>query len=344
MRNMLDTLSFRVSPEDEYNHPVDDAKNFNESMYINIFDFNQAMGGWFRVGNRPNEGNAEVTCCLYLPDGSVGFIFSRPNISSNESLDAAGLKFEVPEPLKRIRVTYSGPVCLLKNPHEMAKPMKAFAENPIVDCSVALDFHAVGPVFGGEMVNRDGSPFQEPPEEAFAKAHYEQHMSGSGTIRVQEREWKIDGFGLRDHSWGPRYWQNIYWYRWLPMNFGPDLGFMFMIMGKEDGNHQMMGIMLENGLYVPFRDVELQTEWDENYYQTALKVKAGTDDGVHEIEGRVLSLIPLRNRRKNEAGDVLETRITEGMTEYRYRGRVGYGMSEYLDQIIHGEPAGKEKV
>jgi len=23
----------------------------------------------------------------------------------------------------------------------------------------------------------------------------------------------IDGFGLRDHSWGPRYWQAIYWYR-----------------------------------------------------------------------------------------------------------------------------------
>lgn len=342
MKNMLDTMSFRITPEDEYNHPVDDAKNFNESMYINIFDFNQVMGGWFRVGNRPNEGNAEVSSCLYLPDGSVGFIFSRPAISSNDTLDAAGLKFEIVEPLKRLRVTYDGQVCLMKNPLDMANPAKAFTENPIVDCSVALDFQGIGPVFGGEMVNKDGTPFLERPEEAFAKAHYEQHMSGTGTIRVQDREWEIDGFGLRDHSWGPRYWQNIHWYRWLPMNFGPDLGFMFMIMGKKDGNHQMMGIMLDKDRYVPFRKVELETDWDENYYQTGLRLKARTDEGEHVIDGRVLSLIPLRNRRKNKAGEILETRITEGMTEYRYRDMVGYGMSEYLDQITNGEPAGKE--
>jgi len=126
------------------------------------------------------------------------------------------------------------------------------------------------------------------------------------------------------------------------MNFGPDLGFMFMIMGKKDGNHQMMGIMLENDRYVPFSDVRLKTDWDPNYYQTALKVNARTDKKEYEIEGRVLSLIPLRNRKKNKDGAMLETRITEGMTEYRYQGRVGYGMSEYLDQIINGEPAGKE--
>ena len=100
MKNLLDILSFRLAPEDEYPHAVDDAKNFNESMYINVFDFNQTMGGWFRVGNRPNEGKAEVSCCIYLPDGRVGFMFSRPGISSNDALDAAGLKFEIIEPLK----------------------------------------------------------------------------------------------------------------------------------------------------------------------------------------------------------------------------------------------------
>jgi len=125
------------------------------------------------------------------------------------------------------------------------------------------------------------------------------------------------------------------------MNFGPDLGFMFMIMGKKDGNHQMMGIMLDKDRYVSFREVKLETDWDENFYQTRLRLKARNDDGEHIIDGTVLSLIPLRNRRKNRAGDVLETRITEGMTEYRYRDRVGYGMSEYLDQIVHGEPVGK---
>ena len=51
-----------------------------------------------------------------------------------------------------------------------------------------------------------------------------------------------------------------------------------------------------------------------------------------EVTGRVLSLVPCRNRR---AGWV--TRISEGMTEWRMGDRVGYGMSEYLDHLQKGE-------
>jgi hypothetical protein len=54
----------------------------------------------------------------------------------------------------------------------------------------------------------------------------------------------------------------------------------------------------------------------------------------------VLSLIPLRNRRQSPDGDTLVTRISEGLTEWRCDGRVGHGLSEYLDQIIDGRPVG----
>ncbi|MDP1554103.1 MAG: hypothetical protein Q8L84_01480, partial [Hyphomonas sp.] len=57
--------------------------------------------------------------------------------------------------------------------------------------------------------------------------------------------------------------------------------------------------------------------------------------------GKVLSLIPLRNRRTTPDGAELTTRITEAMTEYHCDGKVGYGMSEYLDQIIDGRPMGR---
>ena len=45
-------------------------------------------------------------------------------------------------------------------------------------------------------------------------------------LRVGDEEWEIDGYGLRDHSWGPRYWQAPWYYRWLTANHGPDFGFM----------------------------------------------------------------------------------------------------------------------
>ena len=60
----------------------------------------------------------------------------------------------------------------------------------------------------------------------------------------------------------------------------------------------------------------------------------------YELEGRVCSLIPLRNRRQLPDGRWLQTRITEAMTEYRWNGRTALGMSEYLDQIVDGRPSG----
>jgi hypothetical protein len=58
-----------LEPSDEYPHEPDAATNYNESMYLNGFDVEQEVGGWFRLGNRVNEGYAEMSVCLYLPGG-----------------------------------------------------------------------------------------------------------------------------------------------------------------------------------------------------------------------------------------------------------------------------------
>jgi hypothetical protein len=55
----------------------------------------------------------------------------------------------------------------------------------------------------------------------------------------------------------------------------------------------------------------------------------------------VLRLIPLRNRRETADGSLLVTRISEGLTEWTLgNGRIGYGLSEYLDQIVDDLPVG----
>ena len=72
-----------LRPEDDYTHPLGPEPNFNESMYFNFFDPKQEVGGFVRLGNRANEGNAEMTVCLYLADGRV---LSNP---SNAELAAA---------------------------------------------------------------------------------------------------------------------------------------------------------------------------------------------------------------------------------------------------------------
>jgi hypothetical protein len=334
-------MRLRLDPADEYMHELETASNFNESMYFNVYDPKERVGGFTRLGNRANEGYAEMTTCLYLPDGRVGFMFGRPEISNNDAFDAGGMKFEVVEPFESLRVTYTGKVALLDEPLQMANPRKAFTENPWVDCSVELDYRGIAPMWGGEPVNDDGTALTEDLSGGFARGHYEQHIGGRGVIRVGDEEWPVDGYGLRDHSWGPRFWQAPWWYRWLTINFDDDAGFVISIVTSQDGKQRIGGVALENGEYRHIDSATIETDWvgDDKYHQE-IRAVAKAGDRTYEIEGTVLNLIPLRNRRTTPEGEQLVTRISEGMTEWRWNGRVGYGLSEYLDQIIDGEPVG----
>jgi hypothetical protein len=335
-------VRIRLEPEDEYMHPVEAATNFNESMYFNIFDRAHRVGGWFRIGNRPNEGRGEMSCCVYLPDGRVGFMFARPECRSNDAFDAAGMSFSVVEPFKRLTVRYRGKLCLMTNPQDMADPGTAFKKNPVIPAEIDIDYEGISPMFGGEPVNADGSKIEQKAEEAFARGHYEQHIAGRGEIRVDGQVFPIDGLGLRDHSWGPRFWQNIYWYRWLPMNFTRDFAMMVSITCQPDKPPRCGGMVLRNGEYVMIRDARLSATYDEHQCQTTMQLWARTDEREYDVSGRVMSLIPLRNRRQSPDGDTLMTRITEGMTEFTCDSHVGYGLSEFLDQIVDGEPVGRK--
>jgi hypothetical protein len=328
----------RLEPQDEYMHELGPEPNFNESMYFNLYDPAQGVGGWFRCGNRANEGYAEMTVCLYLPGGRVGFMFKRAEIANNDAFDAGGIRFEVLEPFKRLDVSYSGKVVVLDDPLQMADPKKAFTENPYAECEVRIEYSGVSAMFGGEP----DEPHEKPGEE-FAKGHYEQLIAGTGSIRVGDEEWEVDGFGLRDHSWGPRYWQAPWYYRWLTANFGPDFGFMGSRVARRDGEGTRGGFVWEDGQLHLCRDFEIATEWEgEDSYHQQISATLRSADKEWKVTGKVLDLIPLRNRRPDpNTGDMLVTRISEGMTEWTLEdGRTGYGLSEYLDQIVDGTPVG----
>ena len=345
--NLGKGVQVRLRPEDEYNHPIEAASNFNESMYINLFDHRLETGGWFRVGNRPNEGHAEVSFCYYLPNGQVAFAYFRPPLDHNRELNAAGMKFEIIEPLKKLRLTFEGEVCLLDDPQQMENPKQAFLNNPKVKATADLVFTGFTEVYGGEALAENGNPVEENPDESFALAHYEQHMAGEGTVTIGDTTFTLNGFGLRDHSWGPRYWQNLYWYRWLPMVFSEQLAMNITVVQMASGKHFVWGMVHDSrDGTVPGYDLiescELVSTLDDKDQAQAQTAKIRTEAGrEYTVTGKALSLIPLRNRRQTDQGEWRVTRITEAMSRFECDGEVGYGMSEYLDQIVDGVPVGK---
>jgi hypothetical protein len=128
------------------------------------------------------------------------------------------------------------------------------------------------------------------------------------------------------------------------MNFGDDFGLMVTTAGTREGGRSSAGMVFTDGRYENVEHATIETDWtgDDVYHQN-VHVRARTADREYTIEGSVLSLIPLRNRRKDPEGNTLVTRISEGMTEWRCDGRTGYGLSEYLDQIIDGRPVGADE-
>ena len=347
---MAEGIEIRLGPEDEYMHPGPED-TFNESMYFNTYDPDRGLGVFVRIGNRPNEGHAEVTTCIYLPDGRVGFMFSRPKISDNEGFDAGGARFEVIEPFEELEVTYEGRVVMLSDPLEMAEPREAFTSNPHDDCTVQLTFRGASDPWGGEPVG-----VKEKPGEEFARGHYEQLTTSTGSVTIGGETWEVSGRGLRDHSWGPRTWQAPWYYRWLTVNMGDGTGMMISRIARQDSDGSRSGFVWDGTRLRNVRNVRVSTLWngEDRYHCEVNAVFDVVTDGDRTVErqltGEVMNLIPLRNRREGRV-----TRISEGITRWslsaplgdashegpgEHPGLLGYGWSEYLDQIIDGSPVG----
>lgn len=347
-------MRVRLEPSDEYMHPGPEP-TFNESMYFNVYDPGSHVGGFVRIGNRPNERHAEMTVCLYLPDGRVAFMFRRAEIEDNERFDAGGATIDVLEPFRtegdgggRIRVRYDGKVVLLREPLDMADPRQAFADNPYGSATVDLRYTGISRPFGGEPEES-----HERPGEEFAKGHYEQLVRAAGTIAVDDQTWTVDGLGLRDHSWGPRTWQAPWYYRWLTMNFGDGTGLMLSRVARSDDPGTRGGFVWDGRELHVVRDVTVRTDWsgDDSYHSkvhaTFSTARPGQDGGIERtVTGEVMNLIPLRNRREGRT-----TRISEGLTRWHLdralgddpSATLGHGLSEYLDQIVDGAPVGIEE-
>jgi hypothetical protein len=327
---------FVLRPEDETTHKPGASVNFNESVYTNGFNTASPVGGWMRLGNRVNEGYAELSVCLYLPDGRIACQFQRPSITNNDRFDAGGLSYAVIEPLKKVSMTFDGEMLVVDDPNALRDPKTLFANGVKLAGHVHWVHEAESPVHGGEPVN-DAVPTMYGRD--FSLGHFNQHGRVRGEISVGGETFPIDGRGWRDHSWGPRYWQAIYFYRLFIANFSNGDGFMLLKITDKSGLTRRVGVLLVGGQYEEILDMDLSTQWSDSKDPVRVDIGVRTANRKAVIAGDIVTLAPLRNRRKAD-GEILESRIAEGFTRFTWDGRQGYGMTEYIERIEGGNLAG----
>jgi hypothetical protein len=272
----------------------------------------------------------------------VAFAFGRPEISGNDRFDAGGMRFDVVEPFVEVAMQYAGRLGRFDSPRVMTDPKSAFTSCPYDDARLDLQIFDVSPVSGGTPVAEDGGEAQG---SGMFLGHTEQHVAVKGSVRIGDFEAAIDGFGVRDHSWGRRSWQSNDWYRWLTATFDDDCGVLAATSPArpgESGTH-VSGTWFSGGCLHPIERIELDTVWDDQCYPSQIVARITSTAGQHELRGTVVLDAPLRNRRKHPDGTETVSRIVESLTQWTFDGRTAWGLSEYLDKMVDGVPAGMER-
>jgi hypothetical protein len=327
---------FVIHSYDELAHPPGPEVNFNESVYVNGFDAKTGTGGWLRLGNRVNEGHAELSVCLYLPGGRIACSFRRPSISANDRFDAGGLVYTVLEPFRSIEIRYEGELYIVDDPEALRDPQSLFARGADATGHVRLKVVAESPIHGGAPAH-DG--VQTMHGRDFSLGHFNQHGRISGEIQVGAEAFPIDGRGWRDHSWGPRYWQVIYYYRLFLANFENGDGFMLLKLTDRSGHARRVSVLLVDRQYEEITDLDAITDWTGAQDPQRVRLGVRTANRKALITAEILTLAPLRNRRCVD-GETLVSRIAEGHTRFDWDGKSGFGMTEYIERIEDGKLAG----
>jgi hypothetical protein len=331
-------MGTKLVDADEGVHEVGAASNWNESRYVDFWDAGQRLGGWFRIGNRVNEAHAEMSACLYLPDGRVAFFFERPSITTN-TLRAGSQSWEILEPWRANRVLYSGDVLLLDDAWSLTDPKAAFRSAPRAHAEVDLVCRSTGlaTVMGSDQdhIDRIFLPGQ-------ADLHYQHLARSSGTVRVGDQFWRFrDAGGGKDHSWGVRNWHAKIYLRWLIASVDDDHGFL-LVRGVGPTKQTRSGFVLNEGQFHLVDDFEMANEYAGAPHYELRRVQLQIRSGSRRWSavGEPRAWLPLRHRQKNARGEDALLRIVKSPTDWQLQDRPAQGMCEYHDLIVDGRPVG----
>lgn len=334
-----------LTPADEGVHEVGPELNWNESRYIDFFDpvtpnGGSGVGGWLRIGNRPNEGRAEMSVGINLPGVDGGprtdaFFFERAPITAN-TLTSGNQAWQIDEPFATTHVRYDGPLMLLDDPWVLTEPGVAFKTAPRADAHIDLKVTSFGL---GSVMGQDQDQHHLIFLPGQAAYHYQHLCRCEGTVTIGERTFQVNGRGGKDHSWGPRNWHAKIYLRWLIGMVDDDFGFM-LTRAVGPTKKTRSGFVWQDGQFHVVDDFEMHNTYAgaPNYElrRTTVTIHAGGREW--HATGTPQDWQPLRHRQPGPDGNEATLRIVKSPTSWVIDGRDGAGMCEFHDLMVDGVP------
>ena len=324
-------------PADDFQHPVGEDPEWSESYYFFWSDAKSEIAGFSRIGVKGNKGYIEGLNGVYLGGTRVAFSHARIPIKPDHTeLSAGGLTYERIEPMKRWKIVLDAEVQDIPDGKILEMPSKerppGWCTTPRLHMSIDFDLETPPQAF-----NIDGG-----------QLHFEHFGRVSGTVRIAGIDAIINGYGIRDKSWGPRTWKlkaNDFpcapgvprtSYKWLAAPFGRDLSFGLSAGADDQGVHRGGGLLVRDGQNKLISDVVVVTEYiPGTLMHKSIHLIGKVEGEKFECHGDVINHCPTKILR----ADGTATFVTEGLTRWRTPdGRETLGMAEY-----HTKPFPREK-
>jgi len=294
---------------DEGRHPTQDHPLWQESVLLHWYDRRQGIGGWHRIGHEANNQDGRAAIWSFVFDRS-GWQYRRCR--------------EVPlTPADRIE---NG---LRAGDTHRFDYVDGAARWTIADGRLRV-----------ELACRNLFPIVDPfphSDQVAAKRfanHFEVAGRVTGQVTYEGRTTAVEGYGYRDHSWGPRDWQNgMPNHRWFTGTLGSELSFAAITAQAPTGAITRVGYVHRDGEVVRASAVDVVAHIEP--------------DGLTHRGGELRLTLPgdelVHVRFRARAGVVFQ-RGTVVMAEM-ISDAEGHGLQGYCDAEISSNPrAGKGPV
>ncbi len=196
-------------PELESLHLQPEVPGFNDSSYFAGWQ-EDGLSFVTRQAFRSDKHN-ENWLKIHLPGEGV-WGFENRNLPAGQGFVQGSLKYIIITPGKHWAIKYKGPV---------------FKDNIEEEISLEISWEGTGPIIdfdrlGTLQENTARCIAAEPWNSAFFKklkelhkVHYEQAGRVRGKILFREKEYLLEGSGVRDHSFGRRSWNGWVRHIWF---------------------------------------------------------------------------------------------------------------------------------
>ncbi|MEM8768211.1 MAG: hypothetical protein AAGE43_12245 [Pseudomonadota bacterium] len=322
---------------DELMHPTGDHPAWSESYYFNFVDPRNKIAMFTRMGFRPGSGWADALHVVYLEGKRVAFTYGRRDIEGDlgaydGDLNVGHLSINCQAPFKNWKVAYTGPAQDIVDAAILLTPSKERPEGWFEPAELAM--------------NVDFRCTSDPHYAAQGEhGHFEQSGHVTGEIRLGDEVFKVDGYGVRDKSWGPRDWGAgsqagssqpadtdgpAPFVNWFSMNFGEAIALGGSCFREADGVLRGKGWLLRDNVPVDLDSVTIATRYaDDSILHESVILDATTSEGeAIRIEGSVLNVCP--TKIPFPGGAIF---VNEGLAEFRWGERTGFGIAEHWHAV-----------